>query len=282
MLSIVVPWRDRTQLAESLPTLLASARAVNGTVTIVNDGGDRSLLVDQLGRLADQVEVVEVEPQPYFNKSRAQNLGAAHTEHPWLFFCDCDICIEPDVVRQLLAAVRQRPGLFGTLAGVTESKRNSRGADHVVCFGYEMFLRTADGRELRIVDHEEDAADGTRHAPGLLFVRRADFLAVNGYNSGLHGWGWEDQDMISRLTLGAGLERLSQGRCIHLSHDDDDRLANYPIEDRWESRDRMFRRCLANYNRADFQGTYEQDLCAHRTAKRSGDSLVSAGSPCAT
>jgi hypothetical protein len=111
------------------------------------------------------------------------------------------------------------------------------------------------------VDNEEDAEDGTRQAPGLLFARREHFEAINGYNAHLHGWGWEDQDMISRLTLGLGLTRINEGRAIHISHDDQARIGFYPpVASRWESRDRMFRAALSNYDNNCFAGTFSQDV----------------------
>ncbi|MCA1612740.1 MAG: glycosyltransferase [Acidobacteria bacterium] len=259
-LSIVVSWRDRAELGGALPGLAATARAVGGDVTVVNFGGSPEMLRAQLGDQAPEVKVVEVRGQKYFNKSCAQNLGAAHTTGALLFFCDCDIVLEPGTVKYLAEQLTTRPGTFGTLAGVRESQTNSRGGKHIVCFGYELLIVTADKRRLRIVDNEEDASDGSRQAPGLLMVRRPDFLSVNGYNSQLHGWGWEDQDMISRLTLGAGLERVVHGHAVHLSHDDHARISNYPVTDRWESRDRMFRQALANYDEANFRGTYDLDV----------------------
>jgi len=261
MLSIVVSWRDRNELGRALPGLLGAARATGGDLTVVNFGGSPALLREQLGDRAGDVSVVEIPAQEFFNKARAQNLGAAHTTHPYLFFCDCDIVLEPETIATVVARLDESPGTFATLAGVRESDLNSRGGRHVVCFGYHLRIRTADGRLLEIVDNEEDAENGTRQAPGLLLVRRTDFLAINGYNSRLHGWGWEDQDMIARLTLGAGLTRIQQGVAIHLSHDDHARIAAYPpVKDRWESRDRMFRQALANYDNADFQGTYAADV----------------------
>ncbi|MCA1567904.1 MAG: glycosyl transferase family 2 [Acidobacteria bacterium] len=260
LLSIVVSWRDRAELNGAIDRLVETARVVGGDVTIVNFGGSHEFLREQLGGWASQVSVLEVGQQQYFNKSCAQNIGAAHTSGTLLFFCDCDIVLEPASVEHLAEQLMTRPGTFGTLAGVRESQPNSRGGKHIVCFGYELVIKTAHHRQLRIVDNEEDANDGTRQAPGLLMVRRSDFLTINGYNSRLHGWGWEDQDMISRLTLGAGLERILHGHAVHLSHDDAARIGNYPIANRWESRDRMFRQALANYDNADFQGTYNLDV----------------------
>lgn len=269
-LSIVVTWRDRAELRAALPGLVGTARELGGEVIVVNFGGSRPMLSEQLGAWAAEVGLVEAGPREYFNKSCAQNLGAARAAGKLLFFCDCDIVLEPGTVAHLAEQVMVRPGTFGTLAGVRESELNSRGGQHIVCFGYELIIRTADGRQLRIKDNEEDATDGSRQAPGLLLVRRSDFLAVNGYNSRLRGWGWEDQDMISRLTLGAGLERITSGHAVHLSHDDTARMRHYHIADRWESRDRMFRQALANYDRADFRGTFDVDTRAAAQAEAGG------------
>lgn len=168
-LSIVVSWRNRVELAGALPSLVGSAIAVGGDLTIVNYGGSVSLLRDQVGSYVDEVRIVEVVGERYFNKGRAHNLCS----HPPAdaFFCDCDIVLKPTVLCELVEQIAGSTGTFGTLAGVRESQRNSRNGKHVVCFGYELRIRTADNRELRIMDHEEDAEDGTRHAPGLLVVR---------------------------------------------------------------------------------------------------------------
>jgi hypothetical protein len=262
LLSIIVSWRNRNELRETLPGMIASARIVHGDMTVVNFGGDATSLDQQIAGYRGHVRLLNVPDQRYFNKSCAHNLGVAATTQPFLFFCDCDIVLDPQSVFDLLRSLQLRKGRFGTLAGVRESAANSRGGKHVTCFGYELRIRTSDGRFLRIVDHEEDLVDGTRQAPGLLMVRREDLLSVNGYNSQLVGWGWEDQDMIARLTLGAGLERISEGQAIHISHDDNARVAHYPVADRWASRDRMFRQALANYDQANFQGTYDSDRCS--------------------
>lgn len=259
MLSIVVSWRDRVELRLALPGLVAAAAAVGGDVTIVNFGGEANLLAEQILDHRSHVTVVEAPGHQYFNKSKAHNIGIACSANPYLFFSDCDILLEASTVAELFSLVAKAPGTFGTLVGVTESERNSRGGQHVTRFGYTLVICTADGRELRIVDSEEDAATGSRNAPGLLLARRSDLLSIGGFNSRLVGWGWEDQDMIARLTLGAGLSRVLSGTAVHLSHDDKARVAHYPLADRWESRDRMFRQALANYDCADFTGTYELD-----------------------
>jgi len=263
-LSMVVSWRDRVELERALPSMLVALDAVDGDLHVVNFSGTPALLEAQLGAHADRVNLVEIGDERYFNKAAAQNLGAAHSRGEVLFFCDCDIVLAPDALSGMLALLAEDDRRFGTLAGVRESETNSRRANHVVSFGYELNIRTADGRHLRIVDNEEDADDGTRQAPGLLFVRRSHFESVDGYNGRLHGWGWEDQDMISRLTLGLGLQRVQSGSAVHLSHDDQARIGFYPpVSSRWESRDRMFRAALDNYDRRDFSGTWRADVARY-------------------
>jgi GT2 family glycosyltransferase len=260
VVSILIPWRDRRELILALPSLIRQAQDIGGTVTVVNYGGSCSLLEAQTAEFASQIKIVQSGPKRFFNKAAAHNIGAGSTQSPYLFFCDCDIMLQESVLSDLVKIVERNPSSFATIAGVKETETNSRKAKHITCFGYELRLRAADGREAKIVDQEEDSEDGARHAPGLLLLKREHFLQVKGYNSRLDGWGWEDQDMICRLILGGGLQRHNSGRALHISHDDKARVDAYPYADRWESRDRMFRRALARYDEADFDGTYDLDM----------------------
>lgn len=261
MLSLIVTWRDRNELVDALPSMIAAAKSVGGELVIVNYGGDSERLDVQLAGRETDCRVVSGPPLDYFHKAVANNLGAFFAREDMLFFCDCDIILPDGLVRSIAQRLAETPRHFATLAGVRETSTNARGGRHVVSFGYQLDIKTADGRRLQIVDNEEDAEEGTRQAPGLLIVRRQDFLEVEGYNGQLHGWGWEDQDMISRLVLGAGMTRLTEGYALHISHDDAGRIAAYPpVSSRWESRDRMFRTALANYDNANFLGSYSRDV----------------------
>lgn len=260
-LSIVVPWRDRDELRDVVPSLSKITSRYGGDLTIVNYGGDGHLLRSLLYEVGSRVTLVTVRNQRWFNKSRALNIGAAHTVHDLIFFCDCDIILSESALDELLSQVGSNPGAFGTLSGVKETELNSRNAGNVVMFGYTLKLRLANGKRLEIEDNEEDAENGMRRAPGLLMVHRVNFQKVEGYNGRLHGWGWEDQDMIARLTLGGGLVRLQSGWGYHISHDDAARIRFYPpVKDRWESRDRMFRDAMLSYDRGDFTGTLTADI----------------------
>lgn len=260
MLSIIVPWCDRKEILESISGFLTCLDALNGEILIVNYSGDQAYLDNNLPQ-NKRLRVIQTEQKKYFNKSAAQNIGATYSAFDVLFFCDCDILISNSVVQEIATHLVRSKEVFATVAGVKETTINSRGAGHITRFGYTLQLKTRDGATLEIIDNEEDGDDGTRQAPGLLFLKKEHFLAVDGYNSQLLGWGWEDQDMIARLSLGARLQRHTHGIFGHISHGDRSRMARYPeFSSRWESRDQMFRQALANYDQANFQGTYSSDI----------------------
>ena len=68
-------------------------------------------------------------------------------------------------------------------------------------------------------------SENERHLAGLLMVDRRDFEAVGGYNEGLRGYGYGDQDIVKRLRsmrltrYGVDLDRVS-----HVPHGDEMRL----------------------------------------------------------
>lgn len=60
-----------------------------------------------------------------------------------------------------------------------------------------------------------------KHLNGFVYLARADFFAVGGYNEFIRTYGWDDCDLYKRLE-GRGLKRLDvNADCIsHLHHDD--------------------------------------------------------------
>jgi hypothetical protein len=258
MLSTIITWRNRPQIEASIASLIELGRRFDGEVVVVDMGGDAARLSAHLGDRAAAVRVVRIAAEE-FCKPIAQNVGAARSRHPLLFFCDCDVVLDVEAMVDLVEAIRADPDAFGTVAEVAESDPSQLRRGQIRTFGYQLSITMTNGRALQIVDDEPDPSRPARRAPGLLVVRRAHFLEVNGYDANLRGWGWEDQDMIARLTLGAGLHRISRGSAVHITHDDGSRVAEYREKDQWATRDRSFRHALANYDRGSFLGTYARD-----------------------
>lgn len=258
MLSIIVSWRDRPEIKKSIESMIEVVSILKGEIILVNYGGDINYLIS-LKKENEHVKIINYTMDKYFHKTKAQNIGAYFANYDVLFFCDCDILLEEPYIRNIVEKLGKDKGYFATLLGVKETVPNSREATNVIEFGYELHIKVANGNSLSIIDNEENAISGTRQAPGLLFVSKENFIKINGYNGRLNGWGWEDQDMISRLTLGLGLVRDKEGVAFHISHNNESRTKHYPIQDQWESRDKMFRQALSYYDKNDFKGTFDID-----------------------
>lgn len=261
MLSIIVPWRDRIELSSTIEHFSKVTEQIRGELIIVNYGGD---LADFRRAYDERTLLVDVNVDGEFCKASAHNIGAKLARNQSLFFCDCDIFVEANVISGCLERVQEK-NKFVTIDKVKETRPNlANDRKHILSFGYTLRILTANGRRVEIVDSEENLSSGERDAPGLLFVKKSDFEAINGYNGRFKGWGWECQDMICRLSLGIGLYRERHGTLEHLSHDDDARLKGNPeVREKWQNRDRMFRSALSRYDKEDFLGTYLQDLENH-------------------
>lgn len=258
MLSIIISWRDRPEIKQSIENMIHVVNKLNGELILVNYGGNIDYLIE-LKKGNKYIKIINYPINSYFHKTKAQNLGAYFASHEILFFCDCDILLEESYLKNIVELLIKNNKCFATLLGVKETIPNSREAKNVIEFGYELHVKIANGNSLTIIDNEENAISGTRQAPGLLLVSKKNFLEINGYNGRLNGWGWEDQDMISRLTLGLGLAREKEGIAFHISHNNESRTKHYPIQDQWESRDKMFRQALNFYDENDFKGTFDID-----------------------
>jgi predicted glycosyltransferase involved in capsule biosynthesis len=106
----------------------------------------------------------------------------------------------------------------------------------------------------KVVESENES--NIRKAYGIIKVKIGSLIEVNGYDSNFKGWGLEDEDIIERLSYSNDLKRM--GKCIHLSHNDNERIQNYEessIEFMRESNYHYF----INKNGNDKSGTLKQD-----------------------
>jgi hypothetical protein len=192
-----------------------------------------------------------------FNKSFAQNIGAANAAGETLLLLDTDVILEDDLFTLAGESLGQRA--FLTVASVRESGHKQNG-----CYGeglelaYITEISVPCGRTIRLETNRVKPHAGVRSGPGLIAVRRAHFLQVGGTNSALEGWGWEDLDLIARLQFELGLERVQAGRVLHLSHQDTARALGG--RSRVESEQENYLTCLANYTAGLFQGSFHEDV----------------------
>jgi glycosyltransferase involved in cell wall biosynthesis len=258
-LSVLIPWYQRDELAQTLAANALSFGSMEAEVLILNCGGESGRLTE-LVRTSKTAAVRQIDiTAGRFNKSLALNLGLKFSRSDYVFTLDADIILLDDHLQE---AALLDEGCFSTIEWVYESQpaRNSTQftedtapplpADSI------LELRFRNGARVKHQLSRRDASGNRYASPGLLLVRKRDLLEIEGYNSQLQGWGWEDDDVLVRLQYTRGLKRLLRGKATHLTHGDDRRVFD---STRGRSDQRNFIKCCWNYNRGNFAGTYRAD-----------------------
>jgi glycosyltransferase involved in cell wall biosynthesis len=234
---------------------------VGAEAVVVNCGGDSDRLTAALAGISlPGLRRVEI-PAPAFNKGLALNLGVSASRSGRLFLLDADIVLQDDLLPRAIALL-DRPG-FVTVDRVLESappppveRPGLREIGHVV------ELTGPRNRKVRLETNRVRFRDGSRSGPGLVLLAREHFLGVDGMNSDLEGWGWEDLDLLARLQLALRLPRRPWGSVIHLSHGDEVRRFEGPAPAVNEQRN--YAMCLFNYGLGHYLGTCADDVATWR------------------
>jgi hypothetical protein len=261
--SVVIPWKDRPEVRICLEKNLQYYPPGRCEVVVVNCGGDAEALGSLLAGYPANIRSVRARHQG-FNKCFAQNVGAWAAVGETLLLLDADVVLEADLPQ--LAADVMGPDAFMTVAGVRESDAPvPPKGEAAIEIAHQLEITIAGGRVIQLETNRTRPLAGVRSGPGLLAVHRRHYLAIGGANSALHGWGWEDLDLIARLQFELGLVRVQAGNVLHLSHPDSAR--SLQEQSRCESEQDNFMTCLANYAAGLFHGTYARDIVSQEGAK---------------
>jgi glycosyltransferase involved in cell wall biosynthesis len=253
--SIIIPWRQRPELARTLAENAACFERHGAEVIIVNCGP-----ADDVEPLIRNISVSGlrhvVVPMPAFNKCLAHNLGVMSSTGRYLFLLDADIILCSDVIAQS-RAILARGRQCVNIRHVRESEPVHRGG----LPGVKEMIET---RDMTFIDGKKaqlrlfKRPDGSRAISGELLVSRSHFIGVGGFNSELQGWGHEDLDLMIRLQAAGGLSVRHVGTVMHLTHGDEKR--NIKSGSRLENNDSNRQVCFENYARGLYLGTYARDV----------------------
>jgi hypothetical protein len=131
------------------------------------------------------------------------------------------------------------------------------GGAYVVNLDADTFL-SAEGvaRILQIFEEHPDAV--MRGLTGLVGIKKTHFLSLGGYDEDFTGWGFDDDDFVSRARR-AGHRYFEEESLVHrLEHDDEERVSNFDpallerlgVKDasqmRWEMQRRNYNLSTAN------------------------------------
>jgi len=222
-LSVVIPYCRRPELVQTIVEGLVPAvgEALFDIVVVEcgpPDDATRSLLQNIPTKHSISWFMIDTP----FNKSLAINVGVSETASDLLMLLDADVLVSRDFI------------------------------DHAL-------LTVADGRVCCLGEVTESLApDRVRSAPGTIVLTRRDFIAVDGMNSNLKGWGFDDLDFLLRLRVG-GVRIDRYGSGVHITHGDEVRDL-LPGLTKWESDSLNRGRSHAGIIRGDIFGTYAQDV----------------------
>ena len=205
-------------------------------VVVADDGSGpnaRALVARRAEELGYPLRHVWQEDRGY-RLAAIRNRAAAETEREYLVFLDGDCVVRPDFLRR--HARLAEPGHFVHGSRVRLDRRLSRTVlERGLPVGrwrtsrwlverlrgrvdrFTPLLRVPLGPLRRVSPRKWQGVKGCNFA-----VWRTDFLAVNGFDEGYEGWGFEDNDLVVRL-IRNGVRR-KQGRyavpVLHLWHEE--------------------------------------------------------------
>jgi len=254
-LSVLIPWCNRPVLGETLANNARRLRKSGIEVLVVNGGGAK----DQVESLIEEhgwprIRIVHTRSRTAFNKSECLNLGVSLARGRFVFVLDADVILTDGFLEKAIEAIGNGDPCFASVARVIESDPDTRPErwnpeSAILQRVFSTKLTTPAGITATV--EYRTTRNGTRTGPGLVVVSRRHFIAVQGFNSNLKGWGYEDYDFQLRLQLLLGLKRRTFGRVLHLSHRGVVRRGS-------DYRNRN--ECFRNYGHGLFLGTYHADV----------------------
>jgi hypothetical protein len=281
-LSIVIPWRNRNEIALSLARNQHWLQSDAIEALVVNCSGDseqlRGILIDFPALQVRQINV----PAVKWNKPLAVNLGVFFSRAPTVFALDTDVFLKVNPLTELLPLIAENT--FVTIARLYETEKakplwsvptgqSSARNDFLKSIQVTniMDFEWADGNRTRIAV-PGDLSGEWRTGVGQMMVRKANLLKIEGYNSELELWGWDDNDVELRLKRALGLEHIETSVAFHLTHGDKKRAlqdTDPGIDFRWATGFNNMIRTSRRYTADNFLGTYSSDISswAHRTAE---------------
>lgn len=138
---------------------------------------------------SQRINVLRVNNEPSWVLSRAYNLAINSTSYSHVIRTDCDYHIEPNFITA-------HSVLFDEDKDPKSEKRSFYAGNY------------------NLARNENEV-----HLNGAVFIRRADFLGIGGYDERIQTYGWDDEDLYNRLA-DANLTKLdiSYDHVSHVEH----------------------------------------------------------------
>jgi glycosyltransferase involved in cell wall biosynthesis len=254
MISVIIPWCNRQTIATTARLNLPFFQ--NKEIIVVNFGGNKNDIISAFSKLdIDDISIIHVDNDDgQFNKSMAINIGIWQAQGSYIFILDEDIRICSFDIEEALSWIERQ--CVVTLGYVVDELGSlPKWGGNLTTLRHLIELSFADHTTALVETSAINCGNFSRSCPGLLMGKRSWFMDLQGYNSDLKGWGWEDIDVLVRLSR-LGYQRKQVGWGWHLWEGD---VPN-PTAEKIASEMANRALALANYAEANFFGSLERDI----------------------
>lgn len=219
---------------EALELLLLSAKrqSVLPDEIIIADDGSRSETKDLIDKMRREfsIPLIHVFHEDHGNQKPAiMNKAIARSCCEYIVEIDGDIIMHRDFIKDHLAMAHKGVFLYGSRVNIQKDKLESLFKDKQIEFNYFSTGINRRNRTLRIpflADRAKAESHRSRKLRGCnMSFWKQDFIAVNGFNENLTGWGVDDSELIQRmLNHGVKGRRIKhRGIVYHIYHQEQDK-----------------------------------------------------------
>lgn len=249
--TLVAPTYNWPQALELLLLSVKQQTHLPGEVIIADDGSreDTKQLIDGM-REHFPVPLIHIWHEDIKNRKPAiMNKAIAQAKGEYIVEIDGDIIMNRHFVEDHLTLAEPGCYLFGSRVTIKKEKLEALFLRKLLHFGLLSSGISKRGRTLRIpflMKQAKKVNERSRKLRGCnMSFWKKDFIAVNGFNEGLTGWGQDDSELIERLhNLGIQGKRLKYGGiAYHIYHKEQtkDHVAhNFEIENNTKAKKLTF------------------------------------------
>ncbi len=187
-LSVVIPsWNGRPLLEEHLPSVLDAAAGIAGTEVIVSDDGSTDGTEEAISRRFRPARVVRRGRNGGFGP--AANDGVAAACGAVVILLNNDVTVAPGTLERLAGALEASPETFAAVPSIVRRRSTEDEARTRIRLRFGV-VSTSIG--------EDTGTDPAYACGGAMAFRRAEFLALGGFDSLYAPFYWEDVDLSYR------------------------------------------------------------------------------------
>ena len=234
---------------EALELLLLSVmnQSVLPQEVIIADDGSTAATKELIDRFKERfpVPLIHVWHEDNGNQKPAiMNKAIAIAQYDYILEIDGDIILHKDFVKDHLSMAEEKTFLYGSRANIQKEHLDSLFKNKQIKFNYFSKGIKKRNRTLRIplisnLAKKEDRRSRKLRGCNMSFWKK-DFIAVNGFNEDLVGWGIDDSELIQRMINNgvAGKRIKHKGIVYHIYHKEQDKSQvhlNLEIEKQMET-----------------------------------------------